>query len=83
MVVDTGGGRSQTFEIAATRAGRRVDVSSGRGVVTVDEVTRSGRVVRSGRFMQSRVIAVVEHPATEAEGPVPQLAPLSASGIAA
>jgi hypothetical protein len=31
-------------------------------VVEVVEVTRTGRVIRTGRFMASRVIAVVEHP---------------------
>lgn len=65
VVVDTGTGTAQTFEIEATKAGRRVDVTSGRGVVEVAEVTRTGQPVRVGRFMQSRVIAVVEHPAAE------------------
>jgi hypothetical protein len=65
VIVDTGGA-SQTFEIAATRAGRRVEVSTARGVVEVNEVTRSGAVVRSSRFMSARVIAVVEHPAEQA-----------------
>lgn len=63
VVVDTGGG-VQRFEIEATRSGRRVEVVTGRGVVEVSEVTRSGQVVRSGRFMADRVIAVVEHPAS-------------------
>jgi hypothetical protein len=31
----------------------------------VNEVTRTGRVVRTGRFMQARVIALVEHPAED------------------
>ena len=62
VTVDTGGS-FQRFEIEATRSGRRVEVSTARGVVEVAEVTRSGRVVRTGRFMASRVIAVVEHPA--------------------
>jgi hypothetical protein len=62
ITVDTGGG-VQRFEIEATRSGRRVEVSNARGVVEVAEVTRTGRVIRSGRFMASRVIAVVEHPA--------------------
>ena len=35
--------------------------------VRVAEVTRGGQVVRSARFMASRVVAVVEHPAAEAE----------------
>jgi hypothetical protein len=62
VVVDTGGG-AQTFEIAATKAGRRVEVTTSRGVVEVSEVTRTGQPVRTGRFMASRVIALVEHPA--------------------
>jgi hypothetical protein len=61
VVVDTGGG-TQRFEIEATRSGRRVEVSTARGIVEVAEVTRTGRVIRTGRFMSSRVIAVVEHP---------------------
>ncbi len=62
IVVDTGEG-TRTYEMAATRAGRRVEVSTGRGVVEVSEVTRSGTVVRTARFMASRVVALVEHPA--------------------
>ena len=52
-VVDTGQG-TQTFVIEATRAGRRLEVATSRGVVEVSEVTRSGTPVRTGRFMASR-----------------------------
>ena len=45
-VVDTGQG-VQTFEIEATRAGRRIEVTTARGVVEVTEVTVEAR--RSGR----------------------------------
>lgn len=62
VTVDTGNG-VQTFEIEARRAGRRVEVTSGRSVVEVAEVTRGGTVVRTARFMTSRVVALVEHPA--------------------
>lgn len=65
-VVDTGQGGTQTFEITATRAGRRVEVTTARGVVEVSEVTRSGTPVRTGRFMATRLVALVEHPAAEA-----------------
>ncbi len=68
-VVDTGQG-TQTFEIVARRAGRRIEITTARGVVDVTEVTRSGRPVRSGRFMASRLVALVEHPALEANGGV-------------
>ena len=64
IVVDTGNG-VQTYVIEATKAGRRLEVSTARGVVEVNEVTRTGRVVRTGRFMQARVIALVEHPAED------------------
>jgi len=50
------------FEVMATRAGRRVEVSSSRGMIEVAEVTRTGQPVRSARFMSTRVVAIVEHP---------------------
>jgi hypothetical protein len=59
---------SRTYEIVATRAGRRVEITTGRGIVEVSEVTRSGEAVRTARFMASRVVALVEHPATENQG---------------
>lgn len=68
VLVDVGGA-VRSFEIVATRAGRRVDITSGRGVVEVSEVTRSGQPVRSARFMTARVVAIVEHPAPEAIDP--------------
>jgi hypothetical protein len=66
-VVDTGNG-VRTFEIVATRAGRRLEVTTARGVVEVTEVTRSGNPVRTGRFMATRLIALVEYPALESDG---------------
>jgi hypothetical protein len=65
VVIDAGDG-VRAFDIEATRAGRRVEITTARGVVEVAEVTRTGRAVRSGRFMASRVIALVEHPAPPA-----------------
>lgn len=65
IVVDTGDGSVRQFEVAATKAGRRVEVSMARGTVEVSEVTRSGQTVRSARFMASRVVALVEHPAAD------------------
>jgi len=38
----------------------------------VAEVTRTGQVVRTGRFMAARVIALVEHPALGEEQPSPR-----------
>jgi hypothetical protein len=62
IVVDTGDG-ARTYEVSATKAGRRVDVSTVRGVVEVTADTRTGTAGRTARFMASRVIALVEHPA--------------------
>ena len=62
IVIDSGGG-TQAYEIAATRAGRRVEITNRRGVIEVSEVTRTGTPVRTARFMATRVVALVEHPA--------------------
>lgn len=67
IVIDAGGA-TKTYEVAATRAGRRVEVVNRRGVVEVTEVTRGGAVVRTARFMASRVLALVEHPAPRRGG---------------
>ncbi|TYB53807.1 hypothetical protein FXF51_49040 [Nonomuraea sp. PA05] len=65
IVIDAGGTSPRTYEITATRAGRRVEVANRRGLVEVSEVTRSGTPVRTARFMSSRILALVEHPADE------------------
>jgi hypothetical protein len=64
ILVDVGGGIRQ-FDVRATKAGRRVEVSSARGITEVSEVTRSGQPVRTARFMTARVVSVVEHPASD------------------
>lgn len=65
IVVDAGDG-TLTYCVEATRAGRRVEIVQGRGIVEVVEVTRGGTPVRTARFMASRVLALVEHPAAPA-----------------
>jgi hypothetical protein len=65
IVVDAGD-VTKTYEVVATRAGRRVEVLTRRGLVEVSELTRGGTTVRTARFMTSRVIALVEHPASAA-----------------
>jgi hypothetical protein len=62
VTVDVGTG-VRVYEVVATRAGRRVEVTTGRSLVEVSEVTRGGTVIRTARFMAGRVIALVEHPA--------------------
>ncbi len=64
IVIDAGG-TPRTYEVVATRAGRRVEVTTGRGIVEVSEVTRNGTPVRTARFMSSRILALVEHPADD------------------
>ena len=64
IVIDAGN-EVRTYDIVATRNGRRVEVETGRGLVTVTEVTRTGNPVRMARFMASRVLALVEHPAAD------------------
>lgn len=68
IVIDAGQG-ARTYEVIATKAGRRVDIANRRGVVEVSEVTRSGTPVRTARFMASRILALVEHPAAGQEEP--------------
>src|SRR6202008_1423650 len=45
VLVDVGDG-VRSFDIAATKAGRRVEVSTSRGTVEVSEVTRTGKAGR-------------------------------------
>ena len=68
VVVDVGDG-TRTFEIVASKAGRRIETSTVRGVVEVTEVTRTGQPVRSARFMATRVVAIVEYPLEGDEDP--------------
>jgi hypothetical protein len=79
IVVDAGG-TTKTYEVTATRVGRRVEVSHGRGVVEVTETTRGGTPVRTARFMASRVLALVEHPASRLPAPDDQRAVRQPSG---
>ena len=62
IVVDIGDG-TRSYEVIATRAGRRIEITNRRGLVEVSEVTRTGTPVRTARFMSSRIISLVEFPA--------------------
>jgi hypothetical protein len=64
IVVDAGND-VRSYEVVASRNGRRVEIETGRGVVTVSEVTRGGTPVRTARFMANRILALVEHPAEQ------------------
>ena len=76
IVIDGGGSNTMNYEVKATRAGRRVEVVNRRGLIEVSEVTRGGTPVRTARFMSSRVLALVEHPAPRR--PEPQRPPAPA-----
>ncbi|SDD36840.1 hypothetical protein [Streptomyces prasinopilosus] len=67
IVVDAGD-TTRTYEVTASRAGRRVETAVRRGVVEVSEVTRTGTAVRTARFMANRVLALVEHPVPRIDG---------------
>jgi len=71
VLIDVGDG-VRSFEIVATKDGRRVEVATVRGNVHVSEVTRSGHEVRTAQFMAARVVAIVEHPAAEEAEPRPR-----------
>ena len=64
IVIDVGDG-TRAYEVSATRAGRRVEITTRRGRVEVSEVTRTGTPVRTARFMASRIISMVEFPASD------------------
>jgi hypothetical protein len=66
VVIDVGGS-TRTYQVIATRAGRRVEVATRRGLVEVTEVTRTGSPVRTARFMASRIVSLVEFPAADRE----------------
>lgn len=70
IVIDAGEG-TRTYQVHATRAGRRVEIINRRGVVEVSEVTRTGTAVRTARFMASRVLALVEYPIADERGEQP------------
>ena len=71
VLVDVGDG-VRSFEIIATKDGRRVEIATVRGNVRVSEVTRSGQEVRTAQFIAARVVAIVEHPAAEEREPRPR-----------
>ena len=64
IIIDVGDG-TRAYDMTATRAGRRVEVATRRGLVEVTEVTRTGTPVRTARFMASRIVSLVEFPASD------------------
>ena len=65
ILMDVGAGACREFTVTATKNGRTLSVDVKRGMVEVSEIaatlTRgSGDVVRTDRFMASRVVALIE-----------------------
>ena len=58
IVIDAGD-VTKTYEVAATRAGRRVEVVTRRGQVEVSELTRGGTPVRTARFIATGSLSVI------------------------
>ena len=67
IAVDSGNGVLK-YEVEATRAGRRVEVTTSRGTIQVNEVTRTGTPVITARFMASRAVAIVDIPRRRLSG---------------
>ena len=72
VLVDAGSGAAREYIVEATKAGRTVEVRSSRTTVEVRELTRTGGVVRTARFIAPRVLAVVEHPTSNTSKQKPQ-----------
>ena len=65
VLVDAGGGAAKEYVVRANKAGRRVEVKTSRSTVEISELTRTGGIVRTAKFMAPRVLALVEHPVDE------------------
>jgi hypothetical protein len=70
VIVDVGGA-ARSFFVEAEANGRRVEVHEGqrgeRGMVLVELQARTGKVIKTDRFMGSRVIAMIETKVEEPE----------------
>lgn len=65
VTMDVGTG-TRDYPITARKAGRKVEIQVGRQFTEVNEVTRGGKtVVATAHFMNSRIVALVEHSAAE------------------
>ncbi|POM27341.1 hypothetical protein BTM25_17540 [Actinomadura rubteroloni] len=73
VLVDTGEGTPRVFEMTATQGGRRVEVAVDGPLVTVREVKRTGKPVRSMRFPTERIVALIEQPIENAKGQQPNV----------
>ncbi|WP_019629138.1 hypothetical protein [Actinomadura atramentaria] len=60
VLADWGAKGLHRYVITTTRAGRRLEVTAGSGVVEVREVMRTGRVVWTLRFPAERVVHILE-----------------------
>jgi hypothetical protein len=68
VYVDTGGPEARRFVIEATANGRKVEVSPViRGMIEVSVVGRTGKVIKTDRYLATRVVALIEDKNDEEE----------------
>ncbi len=70
VLVDSGAGTTQQFEVEATKKGRKVEVREQGRTTSVVEIDHGGNTVRTSRFRNDRIIALVEHKVDEEPGAV-------------
>ena len=70
VIVDVGGA-SRSFFVEANAGGRKVEIHEGRagerGMVLVELQARTGKVIKTDRYMATRVIAMIETKVGEPE----------------
>ena len=69
IVIDAGSGTTRTYEITATRAGRKVATTHSRSVDRGERGDPRRQHLRTARFLANRVLALVEHPAADTPAP--------------
>ena len=69
VLVDSGAGTTQQFEVEATKKGRKVEVREQGRTTSVVEIDQGGNTVRTCRFRNDRIIALVEHKVEEEISP--------------
>jgi hypothetical protein len=65
VLVDSGAGTTQQFEVEATKKGRKVEVREQGRTTSVVEIDQGGNTVRTCRFRNDRIIALVERKVDE------------------
>jgi hypothetical protein len=72
VIVDAGAGTVKEFDVEATKKGRRVEVTEKRLTTEVAEIDQGGNTVRTCRFRNDRIVALIEHKVEDAPKPAAQ-----------